>query len=84
MNKYDVCANLAFLCLEKTGTVFGRVKCRLNAENQRKLFGRYLGKGLIVIDGENETITHTVKRCFGLDYEVTFDRKWIDILEGSK
>jgi hypothetical protein len=33
------------------------------------LFGRFLGKGKIVIDGAAETICNRVKVCFGMDFD---------------
>jgi hypothetical protein len=72
----DYAANLAFFLLEKTGTVFGRWNGRMAAAEQRALFGRFLGKGKIWIDGANETIEHHVKVCFGLDGECTANLKW--------
>lgn len=65
----DYAANLAALLLSKTGTVLGTWKGRLSAGEQRNLFGRFLGKGQIIIDGEHETICDRVKVCFGHDYD---------------
>ncbi len=72
----DYAANLALFLMEKTGTVFGTWNGRLTAAEQRAMFGRFLGKGKIVIDGSEERLAHVVKRCFGLDYEVTADLPW--------
>jgi len=74
MNDYS--ANLAFFLLDKTGSIFGRWHGRMTAAAQRELFGRYIGKGTIVIDGDNETIRNTVKACFGLDYEDRNVTQW--------
>lgn len=68
--------NLAFFLIEKTGSVLGRFSGRMSAKEQRALFGQFVGKGKIVIDGESEVVKHVVSRCFGLDYEVTFEKKW--------
>jgi hypothetical protein len=67
----DYAANLAFFLLEKTGSVCGTWSGRLTAAQQRGLFGKFLGKGTLSIDGAAETLQHSVKVCFGLDYEVT-------------
>ncbi len=69
-------ANLALFLLEKTGSVLGRWEGRLNATEQRKLLGEYLGGGVIVIDGEAETVCRRVKVCFGLDYDYRNVTKW--------
>lgn len=72
----DYAANLAFFLLEKTGSVFGFWKGRLSAAEQRALFGRFIGKGKIVIDGEVETICNRVKVCFGLDWDDRNVTEW--------
>jgi hypothetical protein len=46
------------------------------ASEQRALFGRFIGKGKIIIAGDTERLAHVAKRCFGLDYEVTVDLPW--------
>lgn len=51
----------------------------MTATEQRKLFGRYIGKGEIVIDGENEIICNRVKVCFGLDYDDRSVLKWAEL-----
>jgi hypothetical protein len=72
----DRAANLAFFLLEKTGSVCGNWSGRLPALQQRALFGRFLGKGTLHIDGASEMLSHSVKVCFGLDYEVTDEISW--------
>lgn len=79
MNNFEINNNLCLFLLEKTDSVFGVWRGKMPAKEQRKLFGLFLGKGRIDIDGEKETITHTIKVCFGLDYDVTFDKKWSDL-----
>jgi len=74
----DYAANLALFVSEHTGTVLGTWRGKLNAADQRKLFGRYLGKGLLVIDGERERVRMIVKVCFGLDFDVRADLAWRD------
>lgn len=65
----DYAANLAFFLLEKTGSVCGKWCGRMLAQDQRNLFGRYIGKGIIIINGEDETIRNRVKVCFGADWD---------------
>ncbi len=72
----DYAANLAIFLTEKTGSCLNTWKGRMTAAEQRALFGQFLGKGTIEIDGAAETLVHWVKVCFGQDYDVTFDRKW--------
>lgn len=72
----DYAANLAFFLLEKTGTVFGRFAGKMTANEQRALFGRVIGKGRIVIDGAEETISNLVLVCFGQDYDYRNVTKW--------
>lgn len=79
MTKYDAATNLAMFLLETKGSVCGIWAGHMKAAQQRALFGRFIGKGQLVIDGARETITHTVKRCFGLDYEITFAKTWAGI-----
>ena len=69
-------AQLALFLLEKTGSIFGVWSGRMTATEQRALFGKFLGKGLIIIDGEKETICNRVKVCFGLDYDDRNLRRW--------
>jgi hypothetical protein len=75
----DYAANLALFLLDKTGSVLGRWEGKLLAVQQRHLFGRYLGKGTIVIDGTAETICNRVKVCFGLDSDDRNVTNWRDL-----
>lgn len=75
----DFAANLALFLTERTGSCLGSWKGNLSAAQQRELFGRFLGKGKIIIDGNEERLAHVVKRCFGLDYEVTADLAWREL-----
>jgi hypothetical protein len=70
MNKQtDYAATLAIYLTEKVGSCLGRVAVRLTAAEQKALFGRVLGRGRIVIDGEQETVCNRVSVCFGHDYD---------------
>jgi len=79
MNKFTAISNITLFLQEQTNSIFGVWSGRLPAKTQREMFGKFLGKGTITIDGENETLKHTVSRCFGLDYEHTTDIKWNQI-----
>lgn len=72
----DFAAQLAFFLLEKTGSVLGEWSGKMPASAQRGLFGRFIGKGTIVIDGERETVCNRVKVCFGLDADTRNVTKW--------
>ena len=65
----DHAAKLAIFLLEKTGSIFNTWKGRMTANEQKALFGRNIGKGIIVIDGERELIFNRVSVCFGHDYD---------------
>lgn len=72
----DYAAKLALFLTNKLGTCFGIWSGKLTAAEQRELFGRYIGKGNIVIDGSDETVCNRVKVCFGLDYDDRNITKW--------
>lgn len=73
MNKFEAVANLASFLMEQKGSVLATWRGRLSAKQQRELFGMFLGKGNITIDGTKETIQHTVKTGFGADWEHTYE-----------
>jgi len=75
----DYAGSLAMFLQEKTGTVLGRWKGKMSAAEQRALFGRALGKGTIVIDGERETVANQVKVAFGQDYDDRNITAWRDL-----
>ena len=77
--KTDIIENLAFHVLEKTGSVNGTVRAKMSAKEQRELFGQYLGKGTIIIDGLSETVVHRIKVSFGKDWEDTERLKWMEL-----
>jgi hypothetical protein len=79
MNKFTAAANMSLFLLEKTGSVCGTFRGNLPAKQQREMFGEFLGKGKVTIDGKDETLSHTIKVCFGHDYDVTFDKKWKEL-----
>ncbi len=69
MAEQNYVTNVCEFLLEKTGSVCGKWEGKMSAKEQRALFGRFLGKGTIVIDGEAETVLNRVKVCFGLDWD---------------
>lgn len=72
----DYAANLALFLQDKTGSIFGTWSGRMSAKEQRALFGRYIGKGKLYINGERETVEHWVKVCFGLDSDCNARVAW--------
>jgi hypothetical protein len=81
MDKFTIVENLAHFLLERTGSVLKRWSGRLTAAEQRKLFGTFIGKGKLVIDGAHETIAHLVKvpHWYGDDANETYYSKWSEI-----
>lgn len=79
MNKFEATANLANFLMETKGSTLETWKGHMSAKQQRELFGMFLGKGEIVINGTEETIKHVKKVCFGMDYDVTFESAWANI-----
>jgi hypothetical protein len=77
--KQDYAANLAIFLSEKTGTVFGWWSGKLSAAEQRALFGRFIGKGKICIDGDRETIFNRVRVCFGCDFDDRNVMSWREL-----
>lgn len=69
MTNYEYVTNLALFLVEKTGSTTGCWGGQMTAKEQRALFGRFLGKGTIVIDGNEELVWNRVKVCFGLDWD---------------
>lgn len=79
MDHNDPAASLALFLHEQTGSIWGAWSGKLSASEQRALFGRFLGKGQIVIDGLTEQICNRVKVCFGLDWENRNVTAWKDL-----
>lgn len=71
--------NLCSFLIEKTGTIFGVWEGKMSAKEQRELFGRFLGRGTIVIDGTKETIHNRVIVAFGQDWDDRNITRWKDL-----
>ena len=78
-NVDDAAGSLALFLTERAGSCLASWSGRLTAVEQRQLFGRFLGKGRLVIDGATETLEHHRKVCFGLDSECTAHLRWRDL-----
>lgn len=76
MNKFQIVENLAIFLTEQKGSCLAVWRGKMPAKQQRELFGVFLGKGDIVIDGTNETVKHVKTVGFGQDHEVTFESAW--------
>jgi hypothetical protein len=74
--KPDYAATLAAFLTERKGSCLKTWGGYLTANEQRTLFGQFLGKGKLWIDGTAETIEHHRKICFGTDTECTISLKW--------
>lgn len=79
LTKYDYAAQLALFLVEKVGSIYGTWQGRMTAAEQRALFGRFIGKGVIIIDGDKEEIHQRVKVCFGTDYDDRDYVNWKDL-----
>ena len=72
----DYASNLAIFLTDRTGSCLNIWSGKMTAAEQRALFGRYIGKGEIVINGSDETIANRVKVCFGLDCDDRNVTRW--------
>ena len=75
----DAAANLAMFLLVNTGSIFGHWYGPMKAVEQRRLFGKFVGKGWVVIDGEEETVKHSTSVCFGTMREYQSEHSWRDL-----
>lgn len=78
-DRFDTAGNLGLFLTDKTGSCLRLWVGYIRAEDQRRLFGRVIGKGKIIIDGSQETVEMVVKVCFGTDYSTTFLKTWKDL-----
>lgn len=68
-DKHNIAANLAIFLIGQGKSIFGKWTGRMPAQQQRELFGTFLGKGEITIDGQQDRVSHTRSVCFGTDYD---------------
>ena len=76
---YKIPEKLAFFLLEKTGSVSGQWRGSMTAKEQRALFGTFLGKGKLLINGKKEIIVHYIKTAFGLDFD-SHEYTWRELM----
>lgn len=79
-NDGDFAANLAMFLTANVGSCLGRWFGTMPASDQRRLFGRFLGKGRLTIDGDRERLIHTRKVCFGTDFDTTDNLAWRELV----
>ena len=72
----EIIGALAIFLQENTGSACGFWHGKMLAADQRALFGRFIGKGTIIIDGTRETICNRVSVAFGLDYDDRNITRW--------
>jgi hypothetical protein len=84
MNKFTAIENITAFLMETKGSVLATWKGKLTAKQQREMFGCFIGKGEITIDGQHEIIKHSVKVGFGQDYEYTTDCTWEEFAAGNE
>jgi len=75
----DYPARLGLFLTLNAGSCFGRWSGYMPARDQRALFGRYLGKGRLTINGADERLLMTVTVCFGTDTDCREDIPWRDL-----
>lgn len=75
----DYAASLAIFLTEREGSCFAKWQGKMFAVEQRALFGRFLGKGDIIIDGEEETLCNRVSVGFGQDWDDRNVTRWRDL-----
>lgn len=81
----DCAANLAHFLLDNAGSIHGTWSGHMRAADQRRLFGRFLGKGQLFIDGAHERVAMTVKVCFGTDWDTRENVRWSELrMEGVR
>ncbi|MCX4150009.1 MULTISPECIES: hypothetical protein [Paraburkholderia] len=78
-NRFELAARLALFLVKRKGDRAARWSGTLLAAEQRALFGRFLGKGTLTIDGARERIRHSVSRSFGMGRQVTADLAWTEL-----
>lgn len=66
-DRYALAANIAAFLVANGQSIYGEWRGRMPAADQRRVFGAKIGKGLIVVNGAEERVSHRVKVCFGLD-----------------
>lgn len=74
-SKYDIAANMALFLATNGKSIYSTWAGNMKAADQRAIFGAFLGKGTIYIDGENDAVFCMVTVCFGTDSEASVGLK---------
>jgi hypothetical protein len=75
----DPAGNLALFLTVNTGSCCGHWFGTMRAADQRRLFGRFLGKGRLTIAGDTEQLLMFVKVAFGQDFDCRENIAWRDL-----
>lgn len=75
----DAAGNMAIFLLNETGSIFGKWCGRLSAADQRQLFGRVVGKGILIVDGNAEEVHHEKTVCFGTMIDRVLTLTWREL-----
>ena len=75
----DKVAALAFFLLDNVGTVCGRWAGHMSANDQRALFGQFVGKGTFVVNGAHESVDYSVAMAFGTMRDTVWFKAWKEI-----
>jgi len=70
MTKYDFQERIAFFLISKGLNVGSTWEGKLKKAEQVEAFGVYLGRGVIIVNGTNDTVLNTVSICYGTETEV--------------
>lgn len=76
----DRAAAMAFFLMDNAGSIFGRFVGYMKAADQRLIFGRFIGKGLIILNGSDETVGLNVSVCFGTMRDTVWQRRWSELV----
>ncbi len=79
----DKGAAMAIFLLDNTGSIFGRWVGYMTADDQRTVFGRKIGKGMIEVDGEKELVALNVSVCFGTMRDTVWSSRWIELVDAD-
>lgn len=79
LDENDHGSALAMFLQENTGTIFGTWRGTMKVADQRRLFGRKIGKGRICIDGDREWVQMSISMCFGTMRDTVFESTWASL-----
>jgi hypothetical protein len=77
-NRFEAAENIAHILVANGVSVFGELKGKMTACEQRRAFGVFLGKGEITINGETNSVSASTSTLWGNGSEAV---TWVS-LEG--